>query len=175
MILQDLPFIQNMQPRIGNADVSLDASLRRCFEGGLERRDDTVIYHCLRAYAAIDNTAGAEEVFRSAIVAPFVQRSVPPSPARDTVGASADKLAEVFDEIEVHIQTECQFLLDKAVAGIKHLSFPNCCDSSWKAVHFSLSKTAIGRRHYAPVKPIMSVELLWWKLHLQGVNRKNPR
>jgi hypothetical protein len=80
MILQDLPFIQNMQPRIGNADVSLDASLRRCFEGGLERRDDTVIYHCLRAYAAIDNTAGAEEVFRSAIVAPFVQRSVPPSP-----------------------------------------------------------------------------------------------
>lgn len=149
---QDLPFIQNMQPRIGNADVSLDASLRRCFEGGLERRDDTVIYHCLRAYAAIDNTAGAEEVFRSAIVAPFVQRSVPPSPARDTVGASADKLAEVFDEIEVHIQTECQFLLDKAVAANSGLHvFDFLSNSILKEVHSAIQKGKPGA--FSPGKP----------------------
>lgn len=106
-----------MQSRIGNVDVSLDASLCRCFQGGLERRDDTVIYHCLRAYAAIDNTTGAEEALRSALVAPFVQKIVPPNPGRDAIGVYTDSLAEILEEIKAHIQTDCQFLLDKAAAG----------------------------------------------------------
>ena len=123
--MQDLPFIQNMQTRISCAEESLDTSLRRCFVGGLERKDDTVIVHCLRAYAAIDNSAGAEEAFRSAVVAPFVQRIISSSPAGILVTPRSDRLEEVFVEIKAHIQTDCQFLLDKAAAGIDNVStFP---------------------------------------------------
>lgn len=119
---QDLPFIQNMQSRISCADESLNASLRRSFVGGLERQDDTVIVHCLRAYAAIDNSAGAEEAFRSAVVAPFVQRIFSSSPVGVPVAPRSDRLEEVLEEIKAHIQSDCQFLLDKAAAGIGHVS-----------------------------------------------------
>lgn len=114
---QDLPFIQNMKARISSADESLDAALRRCFVGALERRDETVIIHCLRAFAAIDNSAGAEEAFRSAVVAPFVLRIVFSQPAGVAVTSRSDRLEEVLEEIKVHVRNDCQFLLDKAAAG----------------------------------------------------------
>jgi len=88
--------------------------------GALERQDQTVIVHCLRAYAAIDNSAGAEEAFRSAVVVPFVQRIIFSQPAGVAVTPRGDKLEEVFKEIKVHVQTDCQFLLDKAAAGIDY-------------------------------------------------------
>lgn len=113
-----------MQTRISSADVSLDASLRRCFQGGLERRDETVIYHCLRAYAAIDNTSGAEEVFRSAVVAPFVQKIVSSSSTGLVVAPRSDKLDEILEEVKAHIQSDCQFLLDKAAAGCHLVTTP---------------------------------------------------
>ena len=115
--LQDLPFIHNMKARISIADESLDAALRRSFMGALERQDETVIVHCLRAYAAIDNSAGAEEAFRSAVVAPFVQRIVFSQPEGVAVTPRSDRLEEVLEEIKVHVQTDCKFLLDKATAG----------------------------------------------------------
>lgn len=105
-----------MEKRIQNADISLNASLRRSFEGGLERRDEMVIYHCLRAYSSIDNTAGAEEAFRSAVVAPFVQSVIPLSPEKRVVGGS-NALTEVFQELEDRVQAECKFLLDISSAG----------------------------------------------------------
>ncbi|KAJ6760899.1 CONSERVED OLIGOMERIC GOLGI COMPLEX COMPONENT 2 [Salix purpurea] len=74
---QNLPFIQNMEKRIQSASLLLDASLGHCFVGGLEHRDESVIYNCLRAYAAIDNTSSAEEIFRTTVVAPLVQRIIP--------------------------------------------------------------------------------------------------
>lgn len=115
---QDLPFIQNMQPRIGSADAFLDASLRRCFVRGLELRNETVIIHCLRAYAAIDNSAGAEEAFRSAVVAPFVQKALLSPPTGVAVAPRSDRFEEFLEEIKAYIQTDCLFLLDKAAAGI---------------------------------------------------------
>lgn len=107
-----------MEKRIQNADIALNASLRRSFEGGLERRDDTVIDHCLRAYAAIDNTAGAEEAFRSAVVAPYVQQIIPTSPEKRVVGGSSDQLPEALKELETLIHKECKFLLDISAASM---------------------------------------------------------
>lgn len=107
-----------MQTRIRSADESLNASLRRTFVGGLERQDDVVIIHCLRAYAAIDNIAGAEEAFRSAVVAPFVQEIVPSFSALVPLAPRSDRLEEIFEDIKIRIRADCQFLLDKAVAGI---------------------------------------------------------
>ena len=73
MPVQNLPFIENMEKRIQNASVTVDASLGHCFVNGLEHRDATAIFNCLRAYAAIDNTKSAEEIFRVTVVAPLIQ------------------------------------------------------------------------------------------------------
>ncbi|KAL2613354.1 hypothetical protein R1flu_025046 [Riccia fluitans] len=149
---QDLPFIQNMEKRIQNAERALNASLRRSFEVGLERRDDTVIDHCLRAYAAIDNTSGAEEAFRSAVVAPFVQQIIPTSPEMRVVGGSSDQLSEVFKEIEALIQKECKFLLDISVATNSGLHVFNFLSNSvLKEVHSAIQKGKPGA--FSPGKP----------------------
>ncbi|CAM6106737.1 unnamed protein product [Calypogeia fissa] len=148
---QDLPFIQNMEKRIQNADVSLNASLRRSFEGGLERRDEMVIYHCLRAYAAIDNTAGAEEAFRSAVVAPFVQSIIPLSPEKRVVGGS-NALTEIFQELEERIQAQCKFLLDISSAANSGLHvFDFLSNSILKEVHLAIQKGKPGA--FSPGKP----------------------
>lgn len=148
---QDLPFIQNMETRIQNADISLNASLRRSFEGGLERRDEMVIYHCLRAYSAIDNTAGAEEAFRSAVVAPFVLSIIPLSPEKRVVGGSG-ALTEVFQELEGRVQAECKFLLDISSAANSGLHvFDFLSNSILKEVHSAIQKGKPGA--FSPGKP----------------------
>ncbi|BBN16902.1 conserved oligomeric Golgi complex subunit 2 [Marchantia polymorpha subsp. ruderalis] len=149
---QDLPFIQNMERRIQNADFSLNASLRRSFEGGLERRDGSVIDHCLRAYAAIDNISGAEEAFRSAVVAPFVQQIIPTSPEKRVVGGNSDQLSEVLKEIETRIQTDCKFLLDISAAANSGLHvFDFLSNSILKEVHSAIQKGKPGA--FSPGKP----------------------
>uniref|UniRef100_A0A0D6R2N2 Conserved oligomeric Golgi complex subunit 2 n=1 Tax=Araucaria cunninghamii TaxID=56994 RepID=A0A0D6R2N2_ARACU len=109
---QNLPFIQNMEKRIQNASLTLEKSLGRCFEIGLECHDESVIYNCLRAYAAIDNTKGAEETFRSTIVAPYIQKVIPSTPSREVVGGSVDKLEEDYQQIKTFVEKDCKFLLD---------------------------------------------------------------
>ncbi|KAI9071815.1 hypothetical protein K1719_046219 [Acacia pycnantha] len=78
---KNLPFIENMEKRIQNASLIMDASLGHCFVDGLEHRDATAIYNCLRAYAAIDNTKNAEEIFRTTIVAPLLRKIIPHGPS----------------------------------------------------------------------------------------------
>ncbi|EFJ16858.1 hypothetical protein SELMODRAFT_115746 [Selaginella moellendorffii] len=111
--VQDLPFIKTIEKRIQNADASLRENLEKCIKTGLERRDEKVLYHCLRAYAAIDDTAGAEEAFRITIVAPFVSRIFPGNSSKDLVGGgAADKLEEDYKQVEAHIARDCKFMLD---------------------------------------------------------------
>ncbi|KAL8480742.1 hypothetical protein ACS0TY_027327 [Phlomoides rotata] len=109
---QGMPFIENMVKRIQNASLLLDTSLGHCFIDGLEHRDANALYNCLRAYAAIDNTTSAEEIFRSTVVAPFMQNIIPyGSPG--TVGTSSgDDLEQDYGRIKQHIQDDCKFLLD---------------------------------------------------------------
>lgn len=147
--VQDLPFILNMEKRIQNASSSLDASLRQCFELGLERRDEAVIFRCLRAYAAIDNTTGAHEVFRVAVVAPTMQGVM--SPKDDDAGHS-DLLENVLNMIKKLVESDCKFLLDIAMtanSGVQAFDFLG--NSILKELHIAIQKWKPGA--FSPGKP----------------------
>ncbi|KAI4336306.1 hypothetical protein L6164_014846 [Bauhinia variegata] len=109
---KNLPFIENMEKRIQNASLILDASLGHCFVDGLEHRDATAIYNCLRAYAAIDNTKSAEEIFRTTVVAPLVQKIIPHGSLPMTAGSSGDGLDSDYMQIKECIDKDCKFLLE---------------------------------------------------------------
>ncbi|RZC70006.1 hypothetical protein C5167_033133 [Papaver somniferum] len=110
--IQNFPFIDNMEKRIQSASLLLDASVGHCFVNGLEHRDASVIYNCLRAYAAIDNTTGAEEIFRTTILSPLVQQIIPHGSSQTVVGAAVDDLEEDYKQLLQHIDKHCKYLLE---------------------------------------------------------------
>ncbi|CAN6314469.1 unnamed protein product [Urochloa humidicola] len=109
---QNLPFIENMEKRVQGATKLLDGSLERCFVDGLEHRDAKVIYNCLRAYAAIDNTSSAEELFRTTVVSPLIQKIVPQNYAKAVAGASSDGLEDDYEHIKQCVENDCKFILE---------------------------------------------------------------
>ncbi|KAL9438999.1 hypothetical protein AB3S75_024623 [Citrus x aurantiifolia] len=109
---QNLPFIENMEKRIKSASLLLDASLGHCFVHGLEHQNANVIYNCLRAYAAIDNTRNAEEIFCNTVVAPLMQKIIPHGPSEALAGASGDELESDYEQIKQCVEKDCKFLLD---------------------------------------------------------------
>lgn len=118
MPVQNLPFIENMEERIQNASLTVYASLGHCFVNGLEHRDATAIFNCLRAYAAIDNTKNAEEIFRATVVAPLVQRIIPHGSSAVVAGSSGDGLENDYQLIKECIDKDCKFLLEISSAGM---------------------------------------------------------
>ncbi|KAF5187259.1 Conserved oligomeric golgi complex subunit [Thalictrum thalictroides] len=110
--VQNLPFIENMEKRIQSASLVLDASLGHCFVDGLEHRDENAIYNCLRAYAAIDNTTGAEVIFRTTVVSPLIERIIPHSSSLVGVEPLGDELEGDYQLIMECIEKECKFLLE---------------------------------------------------------------
>lgn len=118
MAVQNLPFIENMETRIRSASLLLDGSLGRCFVDGLEHRDENAIYNCLRAYAAIDNTAGAEEIFRTTIVSPMIQQIIPYGSSQLVGGPSEDELEDDYQQIMQSIEKDCKFLIEISSSGL---------------------------------------------------------
>lgn len=118
MPVQNLPFIENMEKRIQGASLLLDASLGHCFVDGLEHRDANAIYNCLRAYAAIDNTRSAEELFRTTIVAPLIQKVIPLGASWAAGKPSGDELENDYEQIKECIQKDCKYLLEISFEGI---------------------------------------------------------
>eukprot|EP00850_Spirogloea_muscicola_P009839 SM000056S17957 [mRNA] locus=s56:314391:319655:+ [translate_table: standard] len=154
---KDLPFIQATEKRIAAADSKVGEHLRACLEGGLERREERVIYHCLRAYAALDSTAGAEEAFREAVVAPLVAQAVqggggrPPAAAAGST-AGADLLEPAFAALEQVVVSQLKFLLD--IASTSNSGFHNfnfLSNSILREVHIALHKWRPGA--FSPGKP----------------------
>ncbi|KAE8668942.1 elongation factor 1-delta 1-like isoform X1 [Hibiscus syriacus] len=113
---QNLPFVQNIEKRILSASQLLNAGLGHCFVDGLEHRDVTAIYNCLRAYAAIDNTGNAEEIFRTTIVAPLMQNVIPHGSSGVVAGASGDELENDYGQIKKLIEKDFKFFLEIASA-----------------------------------------------------------
>ncbi|KAF5476569.1 hypothetical protein F2P56_003310 [Juglans regia] len=109
---QNLPFIENMEKRIQSASLILDAILGHCFTDGLEHQDANAIYNCLRAYAAIDNTRSAEEIFRTTIVAPLIQKIIPHETSAVVAGSYTDELENDYQQIKQSIDKDCKFLLE---------------------------------------------------------------
>ena len=118
MAVQDLPFIQNIEKRFQSASLLLDASLGHCFLDGLEHQDENAIYNCLRAYAAIDNTRNAEEIFRTTIVAPLIEKIIPHGSSGLIGVASGDELEADYKEMKQCIERECTFLLKISSRGM---------------------------------------------------------
>ncbi|KAH0941818.1 hypothetical protein HID58_001455 [Brassica napus] len=108
---QNLPFVENMEKRIQSANVLLDASLGHSFIDGLNNSDTSVLYNCLRAYAAIDNTKSAEEIFRTTIVAPFIHKIVALETSNNAAGSSGDELENDYKQIKHFIAKDCKMLL----------------------------------------------------------------
>ncbi|KAK9066414.1 hypothetical protein SSX86_013736 [Deinandra increscens subsp. villosa] len=109
---KNLPFIENMEKRIQNASALLDTSLGHCFIDGLVHKDENAVYNCLRAYAAVDNTRSAEEIFRSTVVAPLVQKVIPYTSSGVVGGPTGDELEEDYKQIKHLIAENCTFLLE---------------------------------------------------------------
>uniref|UniRef100_A0ACD5XES7 Uncharacterized protein n=1 Tax=Avena sativa TaxID=4498 RepID=A0ACD5XES7_AVESA len=121
---QNLPFIENMEKRVQGATKLLDGSLERCFVVGLEHRDAKVIYNCLRAYAAIDNTSSAEELFRTTVVSPLIQKIIPQNYARAVSGVSSDDLEDDYQRIMQCVENDCKFILEiSSSASLRFLDF----------------------------------------------------
>ncbi|PKI53295.1 hypothetical protein CRG98_026323 [Punica granatum] len=148
---KNLPFVENMEKRIQNASQLLDASLSHCFMDGLEHRDANAIYNCLRAYAAIDNTGNAEEIFRTAIVTPMIQKIIPHDQLGVVDGASTE-LESDYRLIKQSIQEDCKFLLDIASAENSGLHvFDFLANSILKEVLLSIQKAKPGS--FSPGRP----------------------
>lgn len=165
--IQDLPFVQNMEKRIQSASMSLDAGLRECFEVGLKQRNEGVIFRCLRAYAAIDNTQGAHEVFRLFVVSPIMEQVF----SREADAGPSDHLEENFSEINKLIESDCRFLLDITMAANSGAqAFDFLGSSILKELHSAIQKKKPGA--FSPGKP--SVFLANYKAslnfldHLEG-------
>lgn len=107
-----------MEKRIQSASLLLDANLRHCFVDGLQVRDANAIYNCLRAYAAIDNTNDAEELFRGTVVAPLLQKVIPHGPSEVVGGPPGDELDDDYQQIKQHIEKDCKFLLEISFVGM---------------------------------------------------------
>ncbi|KAJ6339598.1 hypothetical protein OIU77_007534 [Salix suchowensis] len=168
---QNLPFIQNIEKRIQSASLLLDASLGHCFVGGLEHRDESVIYNCLRAYAAIDNTSSAEEIFRTTVVAPLVQRIIPHGSSGVAAGASGDGLENDYQEIKTCINEGCKFLLEISSAENSGLHvFDFLANSILKEVLSAIQKGKPGA--FSPGRPteflINYKSSLDFLVHLEG-------
>lgn len=123
MAVQNLPFIENMEKRIQNASSLLDTSLGHCFIDGLVHKDENAVYNCLRAYAAVDNTRSAEEIFRSTVVSPLIQKVIPYTSSGVVGGPTGDELEEDYKQIKRLIAENCTFLLEISSTGMVILIF----------------------------------------------------
>ncbi|KAL9677212.1 hypothetical protein QQ045_005440 [Rhodiola kirilowii] len=148
---QDLPFIQNMEKRIQSASLLLDGSLGHCLVNGLEHTDEVAIFNCLRAYAAIDNMKNAEEIFRTTVVAPMVQKIIPHKFGM-VAGANGDELENDYRQLKQGIEEECKFLLEISSAensGLHVFSF--LANSILKEVLSAIQKGKPGA--FSPGRP----------------------
>ncbi|KAK0588047.1 hypothetical protein LWI29_033456 [Acer saccharum] len=149
---QNLPFIENMEKRFQSASLLLDASLGHCFVDGLEHQDANVIYNCLRAYAAIDNTRNAEEIFRTTIVAPLIQKIIPHGSTELVAGASGDELENDYNQIKQCVEKDCKFLLEISSAENSGLHvFDFLANSILKEVLSAIQKGKPGA--FSPGRP----------------------
>lgn len=149
---KDLPFVENMEKRIQSATLLLDESLGHCYINALEHRDANAIYNCLRAYAAVDNTSAAEELFRTTIVSPLIEKIIPSTHSEMVDGASSDDLENDYQQIMICIEKDCKFLLDistSANSGLHVFNF--LANSILKEVLFAIQKGKPGA--FSPGRP----------------------
>lgn len=68
--------------------------------------------NCLRAYAAINDTVGAEEIFRETVVSPTVQKIISGGSPEVSVGTSFDELENDYQQMMQSVDRDCKFVLE---------------------------------------------------------------
>ncbi|KAG0488168.1 hypothetical protein HPP92_006979 [Vanilla planifolia] len=119
-----------------------------------EHRNEDAIYNCLRAYAAIDNTAAAEEIFRTVIVTPLIQKIIPYDHSQIIEETSSVELEEDYQKIVQCIRNDCKFILEISSIGILIqvcMFFDFLANSILKEVLFAIQKGKPGA--FSPGRP----------------------
>lgn len=77
---QHLPSLQQLQPRADSAVARLSLLLRQALDAALRGGHQPAVLHCLQAFAAVGDAAGAEQVHEPSPAA-CLQRSAPSVPS----------------------------------------------------------------------------------------------
>ncbi|KAK9806115.1 hypothetical protein WJX72_002159 [[Myrmecia] bisecta] len=114
---KDLPFIQALEPRISAATQKLGELLSQGLKAALQTHNSSATLHCLHAYAAIGDTAAAEQVVRRCMVSPFVHQLLAEhKQGNPRAGSGADSLAQVLQPIAAEVRSRCGELLDTTMS-----------------------------------------------------------
>eukprot|EP00891_Asterochloris_glomerata_P006880 jgi/Astpho2/6880/Aster-07879 len=111
---QNLPAVQQLEPRISAAVERLNDVLRTALDAALRSQEQASMLLCLRAYAAIGNPAGAEQAVRNAVVAPLVAQVLSEHRASQPRAVIASEgLQQVLSNVAARVQEQCSGLLQQ--------------------------------------------------------------
>ncbi|XP_071784531.1 conserved oligomeric Golgi complex subunit 2-like [Asterias amurensis] len=71
-----LPLVEKIRPRIAAITVTLQHSLEKSFQEGLETGQTDILKQCLRTYATIDKMRDVEALFRKIAVKPYMEEVI---------------------------------------------------------------------------------------------------
>ncbi|XP_063684244.1 conserved oligomeric Golgi complex subunit 2-like [Bolinopsis microptera] len=73
---ENLPFVQNMRPRIKRISDYLEGGLHKSFKSGLKNNDKNSVTQCLRIFTTLGRVDQSEQLFADAIIAPIIEEIV---------------------------------------------------------------------------------------------------
>lgn len=123
-----LPILQQLQPRADSAVARLSSLLSQALDAALRDGHQSAVLHCLQAYTAVGDTHGAEQVVQQALVVPLVDSVIAEEQEGRTLGAApaSDQLAPVLETMLTRVQEECGALLQTTMApqsGLQSFDF----------------------------------------------------
>ncbi|KAA6427855.1 MAG: conserved oligomeric Golgi complex subunit 2-like [Trebouxia sp. A1-2] len=113
-----LPILQQLQPRADSAVERLSNLLSQALDAALREGHQSAVLHCLQAYTAVGDTHSAEQVVRQALVVPLVESVIAEEQEGRALGAApaSDQLAPVLETMLTRVQEGCGELLQTTMA-----------------------------------------------------------
>ncbi|KAL3155161.1 hypothetical protein ABBQ32_013104 [Trebouxia sp. C0010 RCD-2024] len=115
---QHLPSLQQLQPRADSAVARLSLLLRQALDAALRGGHQPAVLHCLQAFAAVGDAAGAEQVVQEALVLPLVESTIAQHQQGKGHGSvlASDQLASVLDALLGQLEEQCGWLVGATMA-----------------------------------------------------------
>ncbi|DBA94077.1 TPA: hypothetical protein ACH3X1_001724 [Trebouxia sp. C0004] len=123
-----LPILQQLQPRADSAVERLSSLLSQALDAALREGHQSAVLHCLQAYTAVGDTHSAEQVVQQALVVPLVESVIAEEQEGRALGAApaSDQLAPVLATMLTRVQEECGQLLQTTMtpqSGLQTFDF----------------------------------------------------
>lgn len=150
-----LPILQQLQPRADSAVERLSNLLRQALDTALKEGHQSAVLHCLQAYTAVGDTHSAEQVVQQALVVPLVESVIAEEQEGRALGAApaSDQLSPVLEAMLTRVQAECGELLRTTMAPQSSLqSFDFLGNSILAAVDHQVASCLPGA--FSPGVPI---------------------